>query len=133
MMLSWQQAFKWILDEGEISPYDDPRYRHLAGNYTDNHHILILNYCISYGVECIISTRFILEDLDKWPIPLMHCSTVSYRLDYSWNYTPDDSWLPPRGWHKLLIGDNRGSICDIKGQQLYQTKSDEQLPKEIGL
>ena len=131
MMISWQQAFKWILDEGEIGPYDDPRYRHLAGNYTDDNHILILSYCMSYGREAIISTRFLLTNKDAWPLPLMHTSTVSYPLDHSWHYSPDDTWLPPRGWHKLLIGDDRGSICDLNGQQMYQTKLDEQLPKEI--
>ena len=130
-MMSWEDAFKWILDAGEISPYEDPRYQHLAGNYTDDNHILILNYCISYGRECIVSTRFMIEDKESFPMKLSHCSTVSYRLDRTWHYTPEDTWLPPSGWHKLLIGITRGSICDTMGRQIYQTKPFDQLPRRL--
>ena len=134
-LMSCESALKWILDSGEIGPFDDPRYQHAAGCYDCNNHIIVISYCICYRIESIISTNYVIESKDEWPIPMLRCHLVTYTMS---NIYPvlharsfDDPFLPREGWHKLTIDQDRSLICDIKGRPLYRTRQTEQIPKEL--
>ena len=126
-LMSLEKAAKWILDDEELSPYDDPRYSHLAGNY-DKNYLDILSFGICYGSESFLSTRYLVQPDDTWPLRLMYISVVTYPL---YRFDVHDPYLQNEGWHKLLIGEDRTTICDSKGQPLYKTAETSAIPKEI--
>ena len=133
-LMSCESALKWILDSGEIGPFDDPRYTNAAGCYDCNNHIIVLSYCICYRMESLISTRYGIISKDGWPMPVMQLQQITYTMNNLYpapHWSFDDPYLPREGWHKLTIDQDRSLICDIKGQPLYRTRQTEQIPKEL--
>ena len=125
-------AWKWILDEGEMSPYDDPRFVHVAYHYDCKIYVTLLSYCINYRQPILLSSRHYIKDQDQFPLPLTLVARSSYPVDrLVENPYSDDPYMPYDGWVLGTLDDTRTHLCDMLGRPVYSVAEDEIPFKEV--